>query len=350
MKKSKMNGVDISEFGFHNGKKIECISLRNGMGSELQLITLGATWHSFTILDSNDNFNDVLVGPKTLEGHIGQYDLHPYYFGTSVGRYAGRISNGEFHLNGQNYPLDKKDGIHLHGGAQGLHSKIWKIDMVNGGQNPSITLSCASIHLEGGYPGNVSFGVTYRLSENNEVEITYTANTDRDTFLNLTNHAYFNLGTDSILNHEFEISSDTTLEMDENLIPTGKLQPINGSAYDFTSPEKLKKIEAIEGLDNYYVFKEVTDLPQIRLYSPKSGIELKVMTNQPGAVIFTPIRLNFSGVPKNRKKGLVKFPAICLETQCYQNAPNVKAFPSSLITPNQNYMATSVYSFSIKKV
>ncbi len=336
----------ISVFGAIQEQTVHVIKLTNSHGTEIQVLTYGATWHAFTFSDNKNRMHDVIVSPKSMEGYLAQFDVIPYYFGATIGRYAGRIAKGQFQLNDQSYQLYEEDGVHLHGGPKGIHSKIWQITSIHEGRNPSVSLSCQCRHLEDGYPGNLKVNATYRLTENNEVKITYEAVSDWDTVLNLTNHAYFNLGEDSVLDHQLQIHSDTILEVDDKLLPSGKLLPISKSPFDFQELRELSPIKAIDGLDHCFAIAPDTRHDQIRLKSPKSGLCLEVATNQPAVVVYAPQQLRFAKTPKNEKWPRLEFPSICLETQHFPDAPNHAHFPSAVLKSGVRYNNTTHYKFS----
>ena len=162
----------------------------------------------------------------------------PYFFGATIGRFAGRIKAGKFEINGKAYQLEEEDGVHLHGGSNGLHTKIWQVENMSEHANPSVTLSHKSRHMEDGYPGNIEFLANYTLTEDNTVLLEYKAKSDQDTILNMTNHVYFNLGRESMLKQRFQICADAILETDHKLLPTGQLKQVADSPYDFREQHK----------------------------------------------------------------------------------------------------------------
>ncbi|MEM9075451.1 MAG: aldose epimerase family protein [Bacteroidota bacterium] len=336
--------ASIQLFGHIGDNEVHLVTLKNQHGTTFQCITYGAIWHSYIIKDKYNKEVDVVVGPKSLKGYVDQFSKNPYFFGACVGRYAGRISNGNFTIDGTTYNLPHQHGVHLHGGNQGLGKKIWKVEQLSEGENPAVTLSCSSIHLEEGYPGNLQVSVTYTLKENNELLVSFKANCDQDTVLNLTNHAYLNLSGSNILNDELCIKAEKTLEADEKLLPTGKLLPVTDSAYDFQKKSPIRKIEAIGGLDDTFVFKSACTENQVEYSSHKTGIHLKITTNQPAVVVFAPKNLRFEGTPK-QKWMTEGYPAICFETQNYPDAPNHKSFPSSVLPKGEIYKSWTSYTF-----
>ena len=339
---------NIRPFGFIGNDEVHLITLKNQNETTFQCITYGAIWHSLIIKDRHDKHMDLVVAPKDLNGYVDQFSGIPYFFGICVGRYAGRIANGKFIIDGVTYNLPKKNDMHLHGGNQGLGRKIWSIDQLKEGANPSVSLSCSSNHLEEGYPGNLKVRVTYTLKENNELLLSFKASCDQDTVLNLTNHVFFNLSGDNILNDELYIHAQKILELDEKLLPTGNILPIARSAYDFQKKCPIKNIKAIGGLDDTFVFKSSPSEKQISYSSQQTGIQLNIATNQPAVVVFAPKYLKFEGTPKQSwmKKN---YPAICFETQNYPDAPNHHNFPSSLLKKGETYKNWTSFAFIYNK-
>ena len=335
----------IKPFGFVGNDEVHLIILKNQKGTTFECITYGAIWHSLIIKDKHGKPVDVVVAPKDLNGYIEQFSGIPYFFGACVGRYAGRISDGKFLIDGVTYDLPHQNGVHLHGGNQGLGRKIWTVDYVTEGKNPSVSLSCLSNHLEEGYPGNLEVQVTYTLKENNELLVSFEAGCDKNTVLNMTNHVYLNLGGEKILNDELCIHAENILEVDEKLLPTGNLLSVTHGAYDFQKKSVVQKIEAIGGLDDTYVFKSTPTENQISYFNQQTGIQLKITTNQPAAVVFAPENLKFEGVPKQSWM-TESYPAICFETQNYPDAPNHKNFPSSVLPKGETYKSWTSYMFT----
>ncbi len=246
--------------------------------------------------------------------------------GACVGRFAGRIS-GSFTLDGTSYPLHTvAPGVHLHGGQEGFFRKYWEMEEVGTGDCPYVRLSYESPHMEEGYPGNVRAEVTYTL-EKQTLRISHRATTDRKTVVNLVNHSYFLLDASGSVGHYLlQLHSPQYLETRENLLPTGKIRPVKESPYDFTTARAVGGLH----LDTPFVLDAGAE-EAARLYSAKSGIRLRVKTNQPGVVVYTPR----------------EFAGICFETQNLPDAPNIPHFPSSILEPGAVYDNTSEFLFEI---
>lgn len=323
--------------------KIEVITLRNTNALELQISNLGATIISLNIPDKSNQIVNVVVGLEAEDYNKEPYLSNYPYLGASIGRYAGRISKGAFKVNGKNYLIYNDNGVHLHGGKEGFDKKYWKVESLTEGENPAVTYSYKSAHLEEGYPGNLKVSVTYQLTEKNEVKIKYKATTDAATPINLTNHAYFNLnGKDSITGHKLQLNSEQYLEVDSQLIPSGKLIDSKNTRFDFNNESIIGRAD-FKGFDDSFVLG--TGKVKAVLTSPKTGIQMKVYTNQPASVIYTPILLE--GLPFKNGVKYSKFSAICFETQNFPDAPNNAHFPSSILKPNETYLNESVFEFSI---
>ena len=288
----------------------------------LIVLDYGATIQKLLVKGKDGSYTNVVVGYN----HPSQYRLDDNYLGCCVGRYAGRISKGGFELDRENFLLYQEDGVHLHGGKEGFNQKYWKIEEVRQKEDPFIKLSYVSKHLEEGYPGNLTVNVTYKLV-NNALQIIHEAITDRSTVVNLTNHSYFKLDDSPFVdNNELQLNCPTTLETDKQLLPTGNQIPVRGTENDFLLSREI----GIQRLDTPFV-KDMGSEKVGELYSPKSGISMKVYTNQPAVIVYTP--LDFHG--------------ICFETQNYPDAPNQPDFPTSVLRPGETYNNIAIYKFDL---
>jgi len=300
----------------------------------MRQVTISNEHISITVLDYGAIIQKVLVKDKTGNQRnvvVGLDQPNDYlndnlYLGACIGRYAGRISKGGFDLNNKNYKLHHKDGVHLHGGEEGFSKKYWSIDKIEKGNEPSVSLSYTSKHLEEGYPGNLKTTVTYKLVRNS-LEILHNSVSDQTTVVNLTNHSYFKLDDEtSINNYRLKIASESIVELTNNKLPTGSLMPIKNSDLDFFNEKELNELR----LDTIFALEE-TFKTVAEVSSERSGISLKVATNQPAIVVYTPL----------------EFPAICFETQNFPDAPNNKNFPNSILKPNELYTNRSVFTFDL---
>ncbi|MCX2680209.1 galactose mutarotase [Galbibacter sp. EGI 63066] len=305
----------------------------------LKLVTLdyGATVHQLITKDKNGNDVNVVMGYENLQDYVHNAP----YMGASVGRCAGRINGKGFRLNDTHYPIYNKDGAHLHGGKEGFSFKTWEVENIKEGE--SITFSYLSEDMEEGYPGTMKASVTYRL-KGNQLVITYQAESDRDTIVNLTNHNYYNLnGAGSILEHELYISAENILEKSEYAVSTGNFIPLENTYFDFREERKVGSHNEFNGIDDCYQLTKENSFA--RLYSEKTGIEMRMNTNQPGVVVYTPPQLDETKVQNNP---LADYPAICFETQNFPDAPNHSDFPSAVLKKGETYKNESVFEFNVR--
>lgn len=316
-------------------------TLTNTNGCSLEISNYGATIISLKVPNKHGKSINVVVSLSTPEAYTQvPYTKHGLYLGCTVGRYAGRISNSKESNLLKETNLTFENGVHLHGGKHGFDKKYWTFNPQENAQ--TITLSYISKHLEEGYSGNLNVSVTYTLTEENEVIIEYTATTDRATYVNLTNHSYFNLnGTGSILGHHLQIASDSYLELDSNLVPTGKYISTLHSRYDRIQRSKIGDSN-FKGYDDAFILKDQPE--KASLYSATSGILMNVMTNQPAMVVYTPKM--FPELDFKDATMYTAYPAICFENQHFPDAPNNDQFPSTVLHPNDTYRNRSSYLFS----
>jgi len=310
-----------------NATGIQSFTIQNKTGLQLTVLNYGAIIHKLIVPDKNNRFINIVVGYANDQDYLN----NPLYMGACIGRYAGRINNGTFSLDNVEYDLYQKEGIHLHGGQKGYDQQFWTLEEIEHIDEPYIRMSYVSKDMEEGYPGNVKVDIVYTLTTNNELHITYSAFTDKITIINLTNHSYFNLGeaTTAINAHELQIKASQYLEIDKNLIPTGKLLNVKNTPYDFT---KGKTIDTLK-IDDTFIFDTIDKNEEvISLHTKNTGIEMTATTNQPAVVVFTPKTFN----------------AICLELQNFPDAPNHSHFPSALLKPGEKYKNETAFKFSIK--
>lgn len=335
IKKQKMtvpdNGIPV----------LRTVTIKNKNGMSLQLTNYGATIISLKVPNKLNTLTEVNVGLESVDDYLGiLYKENPLYLGSSVGRYAGRISKGSFVVNDHKYEIYQDNGVHLHGGKSGLDDKLWEISKVT---DTKVVMRYLSPHLEEGYPGNLAVKAVFELTENNALKINYTAKTDSATPVNLTSHPYFNLnGKGSILDHELKINSRGYLEVDSQLLPTGTIINSEQTSFDRREISKLGR-EDFKGFDDTFVLE--TDPIKASLSSAETGIELNVYSNQKGMVVFTP--KVFPELPFAVDFSDVVFPAICFEPQNFPDAPHYSHFPNSILEPGEKYFNEIVYAFSI---
>jgi len=332
-----------------DGTQIDLFTLTNPNGIRARIMTYGATLVSLETPDRDGNLTDIMLGFDTLEGYLTD---HPY-FGVIVGRYANRIGKGKFTLDGVEYTLATNNGEnHLHGGIKGFDKVVWKLDEIKaGGDEAFVTLSYVSKDGEEGYPGNLSCKVTYTLTKDDELKISYEAETDKTTIINLTNHAYWNLagqGTGDILSHELMLNADKYTPVDEGLIPTGEIKAVKDTPMDFTEPMTIgSRIDQVTGgYDHNYVLNSGGGSMALaaRVYEPTTGRVLEIQTLQPGIQFYSGNFLDGSITGKSAKV-YNKHYGFCLETQHYPDSPNKLDFPSVVLKPGQKYSTETIHKF-----
>jgi len=348
--KMKSNIIE-SSFGTHNDAAITKYTLTNSSGMEVGILNYGGTITDIIVPDKQGNKGNVVLRFDSLSGYLQKGNP---FFGSLVGRYGNRIANARFSLDGKTYTLAaNNNGNSLHGGIKGFDKVVWKAERMPG--DSSLQLTYFSQDGEEGFPGNLSVTVVYTLSAENGLKIDYTATTDKPTPVNLTNHAYFNLsaGRDStILGHRLMINADKFTEVNDKLIPTGKLPAVKGGPMDFTVSKEIgKDIAQVKGgFDhNWILNKKGNELEKAaELHDPVSGRLMQVWTTQPGVQFYSGNFLNgeLINTPGNVK--YIKHAGLCLETQHYPDSPNQPAFPSTILHPGETYKQTTIYKFSTK--
>ena len=345
----KMN-IGKEHFGrTPDGEAVELYTLTNANGLRMRVMTYGATVVSLETPDREGKLADVVLGFDSLDDYVKDSP----YFGAACGRYANRIAKGRFTLDRVEYRLAcNNDANHLHGGIKGFDKVVWQAEETRTDQGVGLTLKRVSPDGEEGYPGALSVVMTYMLTNKDEFKITYDAETDKPTPVNLTNHSYFNLagaGSGDILAHELRITADRYTPVDEALIPTGKLLRVEGTPLDFRQPMAIgARIAQVKGgYDHNFVLKSQDGSLTLAATArdPKSGRVMNVYTTEPGVQLYTG---NFLNGHHRGKAGAVyhKHAAFCLETQHYPDSPNQPAFPSTVLRPGEKYRHVTVYRFS----
>jgi aldose 1-epimerase len=352
-------GLKKAAFGkTKDGQPVDLYTLTNAADMEVAITNFGGTVVSIKTPDRTGNFADVVLGFDTFDGYLNNTP----FFGVVVGRYGNRIAKARFTLDGHEYRLAPNDnGNTLHGGLQGFDKRLWKAKDVSTKEVPAIQLTYLSKDGEEGFPGNLSVTVTYSLTPKNELKIDYSATTDKDTVLNLTNHSYFNLagqGEGDILSHLMMIHAEQFTPVDATLIPTGKLQSVAGTPLDFRQPTAMgARIDASDpqmkfgrGYDHNFVLnpKDGALILAARVTEPSSGRVLEVLTTQPGVQFYTG---NFLDGSVRGKAGKVypRRSAFCLETQHFPDSPNQSQFPTTVLKPGEHFQSTTVFRFSTSK-
>jgi aldose 1-epimerase len=358
--KSKMN---VEPFGKNaEGQAVRVYTLTNQAGAEARILNYGGILVSLKVPDRAGKLADVVLGFDNIDGYLQDKS----YLGALVGRYGNRIAQGKFSLGGATYTLAKNNGVNsLHGGDVGFNRKMWEARDVTGSSDPSLELIYISKAGEEGYPGTLSVKVVYTLTADNALKIDYSATTDAETVVNLTNHAYFNLvgqGEGDVLQHEVLLRADRYTPVNDALIPTGELALVKGTPFDFQTPTAIgarigqdnQQLKYGHGYDHNWVLsgREGNALTEPALaaevYEPKSGRVLQVFTTEPGIQFYTGNFLDGTAHGKGGKVYNQRY-GFCLETQHFPDSPNHPDFPSTALKPGQQYRTTTIYKFSVRK-
>ncbi len=348
--------MDINKHSFGrmlNGLEVDLYTLTNTGGLRARIMTYGATLVSLEVPDRSGKMADIVLGHDSLEGYLDPAQ-NPY-FGAIVGRYGNRIAKGRFTLDGVEHQLATNNGEnHLHGGAKGFDKVLWKAEPVREEGAVGVKLSYLSRDGEEGYPGNLSATVIYWLTEEEELKITYEAETDKPTQVNLTHHSYFNLagqGEGDILGHELTLNADGFTPVDEGLIPTGEIRLVAGTPWDFTKPKAIgAEIAAVPGgYDHNFVLRDGQGTLRLaaRVFEPSSGRGLEITTVEPGIQFYSG---NFLDGTITGKHGKIyrKHYGFCLEPQHFPDSPNKPNFPSTILRPGEKYTSLTIHKFFVK--
>jgi aldose 1-epimerase len=352
---TKKDSTQSNAQAFHkmiDGKQVELFTLQNKAGLKAQITNYGGRLVSLWVPNKAGKLTDIVAGFDSVGGY--QQSTEPY-FGATIGRYGNRIAKGKFPLDGKNYSLFINNAPNtLHGGKKGYQAVVWDAKQLN---DQTLELNYLSPDMEEGFPGNLKIKVVYELTDDNGLKISYHATTDKTTVVNLTNHAFFNLNGEangSILNHLVKINADQYTPVDTTLIPTGKIEPVKGTPFDFQTAVTIgarigvnnAQLANGKGYDHNFVLKphQLTDLIA-EVTGDKSGIVMRIYTTEPGLQFYSG---NFM-LSKNGMKGGHKDDfrtAFAMETQHYPDSPNQPSFPSTVLKPGMVYQTTSIYRFS----
>ncbi|MEH7250877.1 aldose epimerase family protein [Neobacillus niacini] len=329
-------------------------TLSNDLGMRVSVLDFGGIITKIMVPDRNGNIENVVLGYRNYQ----DYQTNPNYFGALIGRVAGRIQGASFNLNDKTYTLAKNNGDnHLHGGPDGLHQIVWDVSPFQTDEEVGLTLTHRSADRDSGYPGNVEIKVTYTLTNHNQLILDYVAKSDQTTPLTLTNHAYFNLSGNlktTIHDHHVTIDSSSFVELDPNLIPTGKLLDVEGTTFDFRGGRVLgdgfnnnfeqNKI-ADSGYDHYFIFDHAEEY-QATLQDPVSGRVMLVTTNEPGVVMYTSNGLA-EGLPLAEGTSR-KYLGVCFETQASPASLHHDGFPTVILNAGEPYQKQTVFTFRLE--
>lgn len=339
------------EFGTIEGRTVYQYVLENDQGMEVKIMEYGATITSISVPCNGCKRVHLVCGFDTLEGYLSEeYKANAPYFGSTVGRYAGRIKDGQFTVNGENYQVVCNNGSnHLHGGILGFDKQVWKGELLNQQNIAGVKMSLTSPHMQEGYPGKLEVSVSFLLTRDNELEIEYEAVTDKETPLSLTNHTYFNLNgfSDNIRKHFAMIQASKYQKPDDTNVPVGEVQSVEGEASDLRKEKVLHgTFEQLEtGFEHYYIFdKEPGALESVALFKdPEFSRTLEVKTNEPGMLFYTGY---YTSDLLKRESGeqYGQFRAFCCETGRYLNGPNISDASGSTLKPGEVYHSKTVFA------
>lgn len=361
--------IDVEPFGTveaddpdhpENGKAVEIYTLTNSRGMEVTVLTYGGILQSIKVPDRRGKLANVTLGYDNLDDYVNN---NGPYFGAIIGRYGNRIGGASFELDGTTYNLPANNGPNtLHGGDFGFDKRVWSVDDTGTDRDSAwITLSYTSEHLEEGFPGELDTTVTYTLTNKNQIVMDYHATTDAPTHVNLTNHAYWNLGgegTGTIEDHKLQLKASHYTPVDETLIPTGEIAPVAGTPFDFTRPTEIgerirgshEQLLFGRGYDHNWVLDRHGDGMELaaRLSDRDSGRVLSVFTTEPGIQFYSGNFLDGTlvGTGGNTYR---QGDGLALETQHYPDSPNKPDFPSTVLRPGEEYETTTIYQFTTRR-
>ena len=337
-----------------DGKQVDLFLIKNKTNTQVAITNLGARVVSFLVPDKDNRLIDVVLGFDSVTSYQKKINQ---YFGATVGRYGNRIAKGKFTLDGKEYQLDLNNGPNsLHGGKEGFFSKIWDAKKVG---DQKLLFSYRSKDGEGGYPGNVDVTVTYTLTDDNSLQIDYSAVPDKNTVINLTNHSFFNLegaGNSTVNNHILTISAGYFTPVDSFSIPTGVLQNVTETPFDFNQPTAIgERIEADDpqlkltrGYDHNFVLNETTNNHlAATVYAPSTGIMMKVFTTEPGLQFYSGNNLKANEQIGKGGKAYGPRSGFCLETQHFPDSPNKPKFPNTVVKAGDVYTSRTTYAFEV---
>ena len=354
--KQTASGLEPDKFRTEvNGKQTDLFVLKNKNGMEVCITNFGGRIVSVMVPDREGTMRDVVLGFDSIQDYI----KYPTDFGATIGRYANRIDHGRLTIDSVEYQLPCNNYGHcLHGGPNGFQYQVFDAHQAD---DHTLELTYLSKDGEEGFPGNLTCNVLFTLTDDNAIDIRYSAETDRTTVVNLTNHSYFNLDGDparSNADYLLTLDADAYTPVDSTFMTTGEIVPVEGTDMDFRTPTAIgaridndsEQLKNGKGYDHNWVLNTRGDIsrPCATLESPATGIVLDVYTNEPGIQVYTG---NFLDGTLTGKKGIVygHRASVCLETQKYPDTPNKPQWPSALLKPGEKYSSRCIYRFSVRK-
>ena len=340
--------------GDHNGSEVSLFTLTNKSGNILKLTNYGARIVCIEVPDKNGIKDNITMGSQTLET-ILRGDA---FGGATIGRYANRIANAKFTLDGVEYNLTVNNKPNtLHGGRNGWFTKVWNAEILKNSKVPAVKFSYVSPDMEEGFPGTVNIEVTFTWTDKNEIVIDYAASTDKRTVLSVTNHAYFNLhgaGKGYIFDHILKLNASTYTPFNSTKIPTGEIRSVKGTPFDFTVPHSIGESIGVsyentifDGYDNNFVLDKKGKVAA-EVYDPESGRVMEVITDQPGIQLYSGNGTMWKKTEGTSSSGVKTRSAFALETQHFPDSPNQPGFPSTILNPGEKFKSRTIYRFSVK--
>jgi aldose 1-epimerase len=341
-----------------DGTSVARFTFQNSQGTRLSAASYGGTIVSLEVADRAGALDDVVLGFDSLDGYLG----HSAYFGAIIGRYANRIREGRFTLDGTIHQLATNNGPHhLHGGGKGFDQADWRVESIRNEGGTGLAFSHHSPEGDEGYPGSLSAEVRYLLTDDDELVVDYEATADAPTPINLTQHSYFNLagaGRGDILSHELTINADEFTPVDSSLIPTGEIASVAGTPFDFRAPKLIgaridaadRQLEYAGGYDHNYVLRRAGPglVHAARVVEPTTGRTLDILTTEPGLQFYSGNGLDQT---LKGKGGRMYGPrsGFCLETQHFPDSPNQPGFPATILRPGEVYRSRTVFAFGVEE-
>ena len=348
LQKATVDNVEVGKMP--DGRAVHEYTLTNANGLEAKVLTYGGMLTTVKVPDREGKFESITLYLDSFDDYLAGHPL----FGSVVGRFANRIAGAQFEIDGVVHKVTPNAGQnHIHGGREGFHKKLWRAHSLNRKGVVGVVLYRRSPREEG-YPGILDVTVTYSLTNDDELIIEYRAETDKPTVLNLTNHAYWNLGgagSGDVLDHVLMLDAERFLPSDKAKIPTGEIRAVEGTVMDFRKPQTIgSRIKQVDGenYDHCYVLGD-SKQPRLfaRVFEPKSGRVMEVFTTQPGVQLYTAKHLNSK--LKTGSFAYGPYHGLCLETQHYPDAPNKANFPSAVLRPGETFKHTTIHKFSVQE-
>jgi aldose 1-epimerase len=343
--------ISKAPFGQFEGSDVDLFTLENDHGMVVKITNYGGIVTSIVVPDKDGHFADVACGFDSLDGYFSDdYKANSPYFGCLVGRYAARVKDGKFTVDGQEYSVDTNDGPnHLHGGINAIDKRIWEAEE----QASGLKLTITSPDGDNGYPGNLDVTVVYTITNDNELVIEYSAVTDKATPLSLTNHTYFNLSgfKDKVLGHQASITSDKFLLPDATNVPVGDEKLVAGTVWDFNQARPIGDpfVEEPKGFEHYYVFsKALGTFGRVAAFADGgSGRTLEISSSEPGMLFYTGFYTS-DDLKRSDDVRFGQFKGFCCETSKYPNGPNIAGAPNSVLEAGATYSEKTVFKFGVQ--